>query len=158
MRLPSSASSRTRSATRGDADRQTYVAPLSEIETIGVLAFTELEIITPGGEFKRGRNVRRGRTRPPQCLAAIAQLRFPEDRELALEIPAGVAKHEVQTYQPAPSRRQPLVLHLRDQSARVLASDKEAHSLERNRRRQPVRALPANQCCSRQCRSAILAR
>jgi hypothetical protein len=41
---------------RGDADRQTYVAPLSEIETIGVPAFTELEIITPGGEFKRGRN------------------------------------------------------------------------------------------------------
>src|SRR6185295_5857385 len=79
-RLPSSASSRTRSATRGRADRQTYVAPLSEIETIDVPAFTELEITTPGGEFKRGRDagaVERDRSTPSRDSAASLPLGPP---------------------------------------------------------------------------------
>jgi hypothetical protein len=89
---------------------------------------TEVEIITPGAEFKpAARCASRGRTWAPRRLAAIAQHRFSEDRELALEMPAGVAKQEVQAHQPPLSRREALVLHLRDQPARVLASDKQAH-------------------------------
>ena len=89
----------------------------------------EVEIITTGARFKPGAGapVRYLATGSRLCSAAIAEHRFSENRELTFEVTAGVAKQQVQADQPALSRRQAPVLHLRDQPARVLARNKGAH-------------------------------
>lgn len=107
--------------------------------------------------YARGRRLRRNETLLRRLLAIMPD-RLAEDGELPLKAPAGFAPRQMQPDEPTPPARQGAVLHLRDQAARVLARDQRAQLAWRGRICQPARGVAANQCCSRHCLSAILAR